>query len=128
MRMSFDADAVAVGRSPGTLTTYDGGAEASQQRLVDGCTLRPIAPVSHDALADLDLGDGRDLNYIYALTPADPEAESLLAFVTLREDDTVEVRLLRPGVAPQGAASVAPTQRQLFGLFVLQRQEGDCGI
>ena len=128
MRMSFDADQVAVGKSPGTVTTYDRGADPAQQRLLDRGTLRPIAPVSHDALSDLDLGDGRDLNYIYAVTPADPEAESLLAFVTLREDDAVEVRLLRPGAAAQGAAPVEPTERQLFGLFVLQRREGDCGF
>jgi hypothetical protein len=128
LRMSFDADAVAAGKSPGSITTYDGGAEESQRRLLDGGSLRPIEPLSHDALSDLDLGDGRDLSYIYAVTPADPDAESLVAFVTLRDDDTVEVRLLRPGTAPEGNAAVTPAERQLFGLFVLQRQKGDCGF
>ncbi len=127
MRMTFDADKVEIGKSPGILTTHDAGAEVGEQKLLDGANLRPVPPLSHDALSDLDLGDGRELNFIYAVSPRAPEADSMLAFVTLRSDDAVEVRLLRAG-ADESDGPADRERRQLFGLFVLRRQKGNCGF
>jgi hypothetical protein len=50
-----------------------------------------------------------------------------VAIVSLRSDDTVEVRLIRPGaVAADG--EVPEGRRQIFGVFTLERQSGECGF
>ena len=112
--------------SPGTLTTFDAGEETEPQLLTEA-PLRPIAPLSHDPLSQLEFGDGRELNLIYAVSPTSPEAESLLAVVSLRTDEAVEVRLIRPGTDATGDA-VPAGRTPLFGLFLLRRRDGDCGF
>jgi len=124
MRMSFDADQVSDGQSPGTLTTFDSGADAAHQQLLANAPLRPILPLARDAMSDLQFGDGRDRNLVYAVSAADPDAESLIAVVSLRSDDQVGVRLIRPGIAGDAPA----TRQPVFGLFLLQRKQGNCGI
>lgn len=121
MRMTFDAAGIDKPAGPGTLTTFD--AESDQQ-LLHEAPLRPIPPLHHDALADLSFGDGRDRNFLYAVSASDAAAESLLAIVSLRSDDRVEVRILRPGV--DGAKEIG--RAPIFGLFVLARSDGDCGF
>jgi hypothetical protein len=126
MRMTFDSSKVDNDESPGTLTTFDAGQETGPQLLAKA-PLRPIPPLSHDPLSELEFGDGRDFNLIYAVSPTSPEAESALAVVSLRADDAVGVRLIRPG--KDGADPAAPAgQEPLFGLFLLRRQDGDCGF
>ena len=122
MRMTFRGSAVEASTSPGHLTTFD--PEAGQQ-LLQSAPLRPIVPLQNDDLALLQFGEGRDKNLIYAVSPTTPEAESLLAVVSLRSDDRIEVRLLRPGASE---AANTEGRRQLFGLFTLDRREGDCGF
>lgn len=125
MRLHFSYSQIELGASPGAITTIDSGIEAEEdRRLLSEAPLRPIPPLAHDPLSELEFGDGREKSFIFAVTPADPQAESLLAVVSLRSDEAVEVRLIRPGVAGQAPAGREP----LFGLFVLQRQEGDCGF
>jgi len=126
MRMTFDSSQVDAGESPGLLTTFDAGMETEPQLLTEA-PLRPIPPLSHDPLSQLEFGDGRDVNLIYGVSPNSPEAESVLAVVSLRSDDAVEVRLIRPGMAA-GADDVPAGRRPLFGLFVLRRRDGDCGF
>jgi hypothetical protein len=123
MRMSFDADQVTAGASPGNITTLDAGADEGAQRLLHEAALRPIVPLAHDALSELTFGDGRDRNLIYAVDGS-ADAESLLAVLSLRSDDQVEVRLIRAGKN----GSTDPGRKPLFGLFVLAREQGDCGI
>jgi hypothetical protein len=128
MRLRFDADAVELGESPGRITTFDVDApdpdEEKRNPLLKEDALRPIAPLSHDPLSQLQFGDGRDRNLVYAVTPHDVQHESLIAIVSLRSDETVEVRLLRPGSSASGDED--PYRVQLFGLFALSRQPGDC--
>ncbi len=126
MRMTFDSSKVDAGESPGSVTTFDAGMETEPQ-LVTDAPLRPIPPLSHDPLSQLEFGDGREANLIYAVSPDSPEAESVLAVVSLRTDDAVEVRLIRPGAATVDD-EVPNGRRPLFGLFVLRRQDGDCGF
>lgn len=123
MRMGFDSDQVDVGGSPGVITTYD--AEADVPHLLDAATLRPIDPIAFDALADMEMGDGRERNLIYAASPSTPESEALLVIISLRTDDVVEVRLLRPGHVEEDAT---PERRPIYGLFQLTRRQGDCGF
>ena len=127
MRLVLDAEKIDTPDSPGTLTTRelrdeeDGG----EVRLLEGAALRPIPPLLHDVLSRPDLGEGRVRTAIYAVTPAEPAAEALLAVVSLRSDEGVEVRLLRPG-ASDAAAELPEERRPLFGLFSLTRQAGSC--
>jgi hypothetical protein len=126
MRMSFDAEAVDRGESPGVITTYD--AEGEPARLLDGATLRPFKPIAFDALSDMAMGDGREHNLIYAASAAEEGAESFVVIVSLRSDDGVEVRLIRPGLGAEEGGDDNPLRRPTFGLFNLARRTGDCGF
>lgn len=127
MRLVLDATKLDTTDSPGTLTTRelreeeDGG----EVRLLDDAPLRPIPPLLHDVLSRPDLGAGRARTAIYAVTPAAPEAEGLLAVLSLRSDGNVEVRLIRPG-ASDDTNGLPEGRRPLFGLFTLRRQPGAC--
>lgn len=125
MRLRWDVARIDLGEVPGSLSTFDAGLEDDHQRLLDDAPLRPISPLAGDPLSQLQLGDGRDHNLIYSVSPGDPEAESMLAFISLRSDDAIEVRLIRPGRPAD--EDPAPTRAPIFGLFTLTRQPNDCG-
>jgi hypothetical protein len=127
MRLRLDARAIDGPEAPGTLSTYEAPDEEGlpPQRLLDESALRVIEPLSHDPLSELEFGEGRDKNALFAVSAAAPESEAMLAVVSLKADDNVEVRLIRPG----SDAEDAPAERRaLFGLFPLSRREGDCGF
>lgn len=129
MRLTLDAAKIDTGDSPGALWTRelrDGedGAPVFVQ-LLSASPLRPIPPVAHDVLSRPDLGEGRVRTAVYNVTPTDADAESLVAFVSLRSDGDVEVRLLRPG-ASDDAPDLPEGRRPLFGLFTLHRLPGSC--
>jgi hypothetical protein len=129
LRLKFDAGTISNGASPGTLSSYDsGGSTTDPVRLLDESVLRPIPPLSHDSLSQLEFGDGREKNLIYAVTPTDPQAEGLLAVVSLRSDDLVEVRLIRAGVTATDDSELAAGRVPLFGVFILERHDGNCGF
>lgn len=118
MRLQLDGSLFDGDASPGTLWT-----EEPTRHLVDGAPLRRIPTLANDPLGTPDLGGGRDHTRVFALTPASAGESPLLGVVSLRSDDGVEVRLLRPGLdgAPSG-------QAPLFGLFTLGKQAGTCGF
>jgi hypothetical protein len=121
MRLTLDASQLDGDASPGSLWTFD---TASSARLLDAAPLRRIPTLENDPLSQLSLGDGRDPSRIFALTPASAAEEPLLGVLSLRSDDGVDLRLLRPGlggVEPEGSQPV-------FGLFTLYRQAGTCGF
>lgn len=129
LRLQLDTSRIHVGQSPGTISTYEAGSESSEPvRLLDGATLRPFGPLAYDALSELEFGEGRERNLIYAASPRDTTAESLLAVVSLRTDDSVEVRLIRPGQPAADAAELPPGRRPLFGVFVLHKRQDLCGF
>ncbi|WP_437735861.1 hypothetical protein [Sorangium sp. So ce1335] len=130
MRLTLDADALDGPEPPGALWTYEApDAGAPERRLLDGAPLRPIAALAHDPLSRLEFGEGRERNAIYAVSAAAPDAEPLLAILSLRTDESVEVRLLRPGEAPLPSGEApAAGQRQVFGNFRLTRRTGTCGF
>jgi hypothetical protein len=128
LRLTLDADALDLGEPAGQLTTneeLDDG--APPRHLLDHAELRPIAPLAHDALSRLEFGEGRERNVVYAVSPSDPEANTLLAIVSLRSDDQVEVRLLRPG-GDLPASDVDSGRRSIFGVFPMSRKKGTCGF
>jgi hypothetical protein len=128
MRLKLDVAQIETEEVAGTITTFD--AEAGESaRLLDAAALRPIPAMAHDALSGLEFGDGRERNLMYAVSPSDRNAESLLAVISLRHDERVEVRLVRPGKLFAASGEPAePAHRPLFGLFMLARQVGDCGF
>jgi hypothetical protein len=133
MRLRLDASALDGPGSPGSISTFEsaGPGPEPERRLITDAELRRLPAMDNDPLSRPDFGDGRIRNWIFAVSPADPDAESLLAVLSLRADNTVEVRLLRPGKAPPSppdSAPVAPGQRPIFGIFPLTQQAGTCGF
>lgn len=125
MRLSLDAAQLDGDRSPGSVWTLEAASAGSpERRLLDGAPLRRIPTLDGDPLSMPDLGGGRDHTRVFALTPAPAGEDPLLSAVSLRSDDGVEVRLLRPGL--DGAAP--PGRGPIFGLFTLQKQAGACGF
>lgn len=130
MRLKLDAARLDGPGSPGALSTYEAAVdEQPERRLLDEAELRLISPMAHDPLSRLEFGDGRERNAIFAVSPADPEAESMLAIVSLRADDRVEVRLIRAGHEPGDDGAPPPEgRRAVFGIFTLSRSQGSCGF
>jgi hypothetical protein len=124
MRLTLDALALDGEASPGSVwTAEDAEGAAPARQLLTAAALRRIPALENDPLSVPDLGGGRDLTHLFALTPSPSGEAPLLGVVSLRSDGGVEVRLLQPGVAA-GAAGQEP----IFGLFVLSKQVGTCGF
>jgi hypothetical protein len=129
MRLAFNAAAIETNSSPGTITTYEVDTPGlAGTRMLDGADLRPIPAMENDPISQLQFGDGRVRNLIYAVSPSDPTAESILAVVSLKTDGTVEVRLIRGGLLGTTAMPTPAGSTTLFGLFPLSRQAGSCGF
>ena len=124
MRLRLDTSKLDTENSPGTLSTFDAEAE-EQQRLLDHTEFHHFEALSHDPLAQLQFGEGRERNLLFSVSPPTVDATSILAVLSLKSDDTVEVRLLRPG---RPADAHDEHSRALFGLFALKRKSGDCGF
>ena len=129
MRLKLDASAIDGADSPGTIATFEAADGATpERRLFTDAQLRAIPPMIQDPLSQLEFGESREKNRIFAVSPANPASESMIAVVSLRADDQVEVRLLRGGAVDPGGATVPEGRRPIFGVFPLARQEGQCGF
>ena len=128
MRLKLDASMLDGPGSPGTISTFEALGPQTERRLLTEAELRRMPAMDHDPLSRPDLGDSRLRSWIFASSPIDPEAESLFSVLSLRADDTIEVRLLRPGKAPQGDEAVAEGRRPIFGIFSLTKQADTCGF
>lgn len=96
---------------PGRITTSDG-------TFADAALL-PIAAAEYDALSSLDLGSGRRcFLYLVAISAGPHAGELAIAVLSLLEDETVELRIIRgTGADPEGD--------DLYGVFPLTRQKRD---
>ncbi len=128
MRLKLDASALDGPGSPGSISTFESADSEPERRMLTNAELRRLPAMDNDPLSRPDFGDGRIRNWIFAVSPVDSEAESLVAVLSLRADDTIEVRLLRPGKAPRDNEIVPPGRRPIFGIFPLTRQVGLCGL
>jgi hypothetical protein len=129
MSLTLDATELDGPASPGRISTFEASDGVTpERRLLQDVPLRVIAPLEHDALSRLSFGEGRDRNVILAASPNDPKEESLLAILSLKNDDTVEVRLLRAGRPGDGADAPPPGSTPIYGLFPLVRRPGGCGF
>lgn len=130
MRVSLDASQIDGPNSPGLLSTYEAAVgDQPEQRFIDNAELRVFPAMAHDPLSRLSLSDAQVRNAVFAVSPADPEAESLIAVLSLRADDRIEVRLLRAGSPPSASGSAPDEKRRpLFGIFMLSKRTGMCGF
>jgi hypothetical protein len=129
MRLTLDATQLDGEPSPGSVWTAEDATSSSPARqLVSASPLRRIPQLENDPLSIPDLGSGRDHTRVFALTPAPDGEDPLLAVLSLRSDDGVEVRLLRPGLDPAAVPAPPPGRMPLFGLFTLYKQAGACGL
>ena len=125
MRLELDAEALEGPDSPGRLSTFEAAtSELPERRLFVDAPLRPIPPLAHDPLSQLEMGESRERNAIYAVSPREPTAAGVLAFLSLRTDRGVEVRLLRAG----SETNENDDRKLIFGLFALVKREGSCGF
>ncbi|MDC0746502.1 hypothetical protein [Polyangium mundeleinium] len=126
MRLTLDATRLDGDDAPGRLWTFEAATETRpERRLLDGAELRPIRPLAHDPLSQFEMGEGRVRNTLFAVSPSEPLAEGMLAFLSLRSDGGVEVRLVRAGSED---AEADEGRRPIFGMFSLVRREGQCGF
>jgi len=104
--------------APGTITSSDGRFQSTP--------LRPIPQIWHDPLSTLTFGEGRVENLVYIATPlVDADAlGDVTAVVSLMQSNGVEVRLFRG--AP--AIDAGPGGNNLFGVFSLTRESGQCSF
>jgi hypothetical protein len=126
MRLELDAEELEGPDVPGRVSTFEAPTtELPERRMLDHAALRPIPPLSHDPLSRVEMGEGRERNAVYAVSPREPTASAMLAFLSLRSDDGIEVRLLRPGTDVPGEDD---NRKLIFGLFSLVKREGSCGF
>jgi hypothetical protein len=124
----------AAGPSPGTIHTYvcpaahpDCEAKDGKSSLFVHAELERINNLNHDTLAQYDFpGGGRLRNYMFFTRTDTGEngerpARTPMVFVSLMEDERVEVRVIAPSVLDRdGKTELDPP---LFGVFVLKRHK-----
>lgn len=104
--------------APGAITSNDAASGAcAPRRLFDEAQLRPIGELQHDPLSTLEFGEGRDYNF-FAWVDSSCQS-TMVAVVSLMQNGTVELRLLRPAQTAEGEG---------FGLFSLERHPEGCGF
>jgi hypothetical protein len=117
MRLTFDADRLS--DRPGVISTDDG--------LLDRAALRPIPQLANDPLSSLQFGEGRMRNLLLGVSPT--EGPNAFAVVSLMENGNIEVRVIRGAPLPPGVTAYpVESGTQLFGVFPLARQKGQCGF
>ncbi len=116
MRMSFDADKLA--DMPGLISTDDG--------MFDNAMMRRIDQLANDPLSTLQFGEGRVRNLLLGIEPT--RGSTAFAVVSLMDNGSVEVRVLRGAPLPRGVNAYPVETIQMFGVFPLIRQKGKCGF
>ncbi len=117
MRLTLDTDHL--NDAPGAVVTDDG--------MFEYANLRPIPQLAHDTLSTLTFGEGRERNLLFGITAT--EGAQALAVISLLENGTVEVRVVRgASLLPNESPMPASQGEQLYGIFPLQRQQGTCGF
>jgi hypothetical protein len=125
MRLQLDADALQ--KTPGRiwtsqLTPVVSGGDPGDQ--LTGDDLAAIPQLANDPLSTLSFGEGRVKN---AIAVAKSGPRQMLVVLSLLQSGEVEVRLIR-GTSPGSLASASTDPPQIFGVFRLSKEKGDCGL
>jgi len=129
MRMRLELDAEHLQSTPGRIWTT---ALSSGEKLT-GAEMRVIPQILHDPVSTLNFGEGRVRNAMAvadlpSTDPARPPSQ-LMVIISLLQSGDVEVRLVRGGPASASTdAGPADPSGNLFGVFRLRREKGDCGV
>jgi hypothetical protein len=125
LRLKLELDTSSLADRPGTLNSSDAeGGLCKPDALFIDAPLRAIPEVLHDALSQMELGQGHEHDF---LAWVDSTCQgTMLAVVSLLTNGAVEVRLLKPGADISPEAD--PSQRSGFALFYLQRSETGCAF
>lgn len=124
LRLQLDTSALTT--RPGTLSTNDAGTGVcGKNPLFADATLRAIPEVLHDALSQVEFGEGHEQDF-FAWVDSTCKG-TMLAVVSLLSNGAVEVRLLKP--APDLPPSTTD-QADLsgFSLFYMRRNQAGCGF
>lgn len=125
LRLELDTDKLT--SLPGALTSNDaktGFCRADGRPLFQEAPLRAIPELFHDALSQVDLGDGHEQDF-FAWVDSSCQG-TMLAIVSLLTKGTVELRLLKPAADPP--TQPGPEHSAGFALFYLERSEKGCGF
>ena len=108
-----------------TLTSNDAGhGICGDSPLFDEAPLRAIPELLHDALSQLEFGQGHEHDL---LAWVDSTCKgTMLVVVSLLSNGAVEVRLFKP--APDLPPMTDQADLAGFGLFYLQRHQDGCGF
>ena len=120
MRMQLHLDTSTLTTTPGDISTDDELCSAGP--LIKNSQMRALAEVQSDPLSQMQFGEGREQN-LFAWVDTTCQG-TLLAIVSLMQNDDVEVRLLKPEPAPPSGEK----PHSGFAVFQLKRHKGDCGF
>jgi hypothetical protein len=120
LRLTFDP--FKTEKAPGTITLTD---SKDQTVWFSKTPLDPIAPLLRDSLTQYTFpGAGRIRNYIFGARIAG-QPRSALVFISLMEDDEIEVRIVAPAVPTADGHDMEQIDGNplelLFGLFRLKK-------
>ncbi len=125
LELRLQLDTSSLTDRPGSLTANDAGTGVCQQApLFDEAPLRAIPEVLHDALSQMNFGQGHEHDF-FAWVDSTCRG-TMLAVVSLLTNGAVEVRLLKP--AADQSPEIDQSERAGFALFYLQRSQTGCGF
>ncbi len=123
-KMCLLLDAGHLQDAPGTFSTSDGRFKNAQ--------LRPIPQIWHDPLSTMTFGEGRTQNLVYVASPsaadAGADAQDVMVFLSLMDDGSLEVRLVRGAPVADSGAPMPAAASPMFGVFTLERRDGTCSF
>jgi hypothetical protein len=121
MRMTLDTSQL--DGVPGVIATDDAvRGLCTPLPLFQDAELRGVEQVAHDDLSLLEFGTGREHNFV-AYVDSTCQG-SMVTIVSLMKDDSVELRVLKPGRMRR--AEGEPLIEPGFGIFKLRQQRGNC--
>jgi len=127
LQVRLQLDTSSLSDRPGTLTSHDAGhGVCGDSPLFDEAPLRAIPGLLHDALSQLEFGQGHEHD-LFAWVDSTCKG-TMIAVVSLLTDGAVEVRLFKP--APDLPPPPKTDQADLagFSLFYLRRNQNGCGF
>ncbi|HEV8547480.1 MAG TPA: hypothetical protein VGQ57_00605 [Polyangiaceae bacterium] len=126
LELRLQLDTSSLTDRPGSLSSNDAGRGVCDKLpLFDEAPLRAIPELLHDALSQMEFGDGHEADF-FAWVDSTCKG-TMLAVVSLLHNGAVEVRLLKPGPdLPPMTTDAADLSG--FALFYTTKNEKGCGF